>query len=174
MPPPPKSAEDDPTVTEAAVKKRRKLIQAQHEEEYRNALMRYDKEVEVNEGPDMKEEMMDQLRDWYIKHREREGTFPDFPPPEIDEEEAAAAAAKALEAAAAGGGKDAKKDAKKEDKGKKGKGGDDAEPPPPVPPHFTNRLKDAFQEWSDKWQHRDESDNFAQKHDIELVKQMAR
>ena len=50
----------------------------------------------------------DQLRDWYIKHREREGTFPDFPPPEIDEEEAAAAAAKALEAAAAGGGKDAK------------------------------------------------------------------
>ena len=46
------------------MKKRRKLIQAQHEEEYRNALIRYDKEVEVNEGPDMKEEMMDQLRDW--------------------------------------------------------------------------------------------------------------
>ena len=32
------------------------------------------------EGPDMKEEMMDQLRDWYIKYREREGEFPDFPP----------------------------------------------------------------------------------------------
>ena len=37
-----------------------------------------------------------------------------------------------------------------------------------------NVLKDSFQEWSDKWQHRNEATNFAQKYDGELVKQMVR
>ncbi len=81
MPPPAKTAENDPTVHEVAVKKRRKLIQAQHEEEYRNALVKYDKEVYVNEGPDMKEEMMDQLRDWCGRPRAAASPPPPPPPP---------------------------------------------------------------------------------------------
>jgi len=170
-PPPPKSKEEDPLVKEVEIKRRRKLIQAQHEDEYRQALVALDKEVYETEGPDMKEEMMDQLRDWYIKFREREGTFPDFPPEEEEEPTQAE-----LEAAAAAekdkGGKDAKKDPKKD--AKKGKGGEEEAEPPPPPPFFVNKLKDSFQEWSDKWQHRDESSNFAQKHDAELVKQMVR
>ena len=35
-------------------------------------------------------------------------------------------------------------------------------------------MQDSFQEWTDKWQHRDDSANFAQKHDVALVKQMVR
>jgi len=108
-PPPPKSKEEDPLIKEAEIKRRRKLIQAQHEDEYRQALVALDKEVYETEGPDMKEEMMDQLRDWYIKYREREGKFPDFPPEEEEEptaEELAAAAAAEKDK----GGKDAKKD----------------------------------------------------------------
>lgn len=54
---------------------------------------------------------MDQLRDWYIKYREREGKFPDFPPEEEEEP-----TAEELAAAAAGDGKDAKKDPKKDAK----------------------------------------------------------
>lgn len=65
-PPPAKEKEEDPLVKEAAVMKRRKLIQAQHEDEYRQALVALDKEVYDTEGPDMKEEMMDQLRDWCL------------------------------------------------------------------------------------------------------------
>jgi hypothetical protein len=62
-----------PQVREAEIKARRKLIQAQHEQEYRDSLVTQKQVVYDTEGPDMKEEMMDQLRDWYIKYREREG-----------------------------------------------------------------------------------------------------
>ena len=72
-PPPAKVKEEDPLVKEAEVKRRRKLIQAQHEDEYRQALVALDKEVYETEGPDMKEEMMDQLRDWCGRRRERGG-----------------------------------------------------------------------------------------------------
>ena len=43
-------------------------------------------------------------------------------------------------------------------------------PPPPSP----QPEQDSFQEWTDKWQHRDDASNFAQKHDVALVKQMVR
>jgi len=176
-PPPPHSKEVDPLLKEKEVKKRRKLIQAQHEEEYRQALVSLDKEVYDNEGPDMKEEMMDQLRDWYIKYREREGKFPDFPPPQEEPVPADAAAAAGKDAK---GGKDAKKDdkGKKDDKkkdAKKGKGGEEEEEgPPKEKSKYVMQMQSSFQEWSDKWQHRDEAANFAQKHDVELVKQMVR
>ena len=167
-PPPPLAAEADPRLHEREVKERRKLIQKQHQKELDDDLVRQQQLVYETEGPDMREEMMDQLRDWYIKHREREGTFPDFPP---EEEEEPSAEELAAQAAAAGGKDDkGKKDAKKDAKGKGG--GDDAPPPPPA--HFVNALQDSFQEWQDKWQHRDDTSNFAQKHDVNLVKQAVR
>ena len=125
--------------------------------------------VYMAEGPDMKEEMMDQLRDWYIKYRERQGEVPQFPPEEEEEPTAEELAAQA--AAAAGGGQDAKGG---KDAGKKGKGGEEVEAPPPPPAYFVDALQDTFQEWTDKWQHRDDTNNFAQKHDVHLVKQMVR
>ena len=45
---------------------KRKQVQAQHEEEYQGALVKLDKAVYDTEGPGMKEEMMDQLRDWCV------------------------------------------------------------------------------------------------------------
>lgn len=39
MPPEPKKVEEDPKVKEAEIKERRKLIQAQHEQEYRDSLV---------------------------------------------------------------------------------------------------------------------------------------
>ncbi len=113
---------------------------------------------------------MDQLRDWYIKYREREGQFPDFPPEEEEEPTAEEAAA----AAAAAGGKDGGKKDGGKDKGKKGKGAEEEADAAPPPAYFVDALWDSFHEWSDKWQHRDEESNFAQKHDVSLVKQMVR
>ena len=155
------------------VKQRRKLIQAQHEDEYREALVTLDREVYENEGPDMKEEMMDQLRDWCdIGTRlGRQGAQPSpftspRPAPSLP-----AGTSSFVSAKGKGDKKDAKKDGGK--KGKKGDAGDGEEEEGP-PPHFVIVLKDSFQEWSDKWQHRNEATNFAQKYDGELVKQMVR
>lgn len=169
-PPPPFPKEGDPRLRERQTKARRKQMQMQHEAEYRDALVAQDAVVYETEGPDMKEEMMDQLRDWYIRYREREGKFPDFPPEEVEKPMPGDAAEGAEEK-----GADAKKDPKKDGKkdGKKG-AEDDGEGPPPLPPHFINTMKDSYQEWSDKWQHRDERLNFAQRHDVELVRQSVR
>ena len=116
-------------------------------------------QVEEHEGPDMKEEMMDQLRDWYIKYREREGTFPSFPPPEKEDTPAADEGGDKKDAKGGKGDKKGgdKKD-KKEEKGKgkkdgkgKGKGGDDEDDaPPPANTHFCDQLNESYHEWSDK------------------------
>ena len=60
-PPPDKTDEDNPRLKEVEVKGRRKLIQAQHEQEYRDDLVKQKDVVYMTEGPDMKEEMMDQV-----------------------------------------------------------------------------------------------------------------
>ena len=49
---------------QADIKRRRKLVQAKHEQDYRDSLVEQKEEVYQVEGPDMREEMMDQLRDW--------------------------------------------------------------------------------------------------------------
>ena len=77
---------------------------------------------------------MDQLRDWYIKYREREGEFPQFPPDEEEEEPPPAEAGKDA-GKDAKGGKDAKKDAKK------GKGAEEVEEGPPPPAYFLDALQ---------------------------------
>ena len=63
-PPEPKGPDEDPKRQEVKIKERRKLIQAQHEQEYRDSLVAQKQVVYETEGPDMKEEMMDQLRNW--------------------------------------------------------------------------------------------------------------
>jgi len=94
----------------------------------------------------------------YIKYREREGTFPPFPPPDKEEEPAGEAAGDKKDKKDKG-----KDDKKKEDKGKKddkkkkdkGAAEDEGERAPP-PQHYVNQLSDSYHEWSDKWAHRDE------------------
>ena len=86
--------------------------------------MSLDKDVYVTEGPDMKEEMMDQLRDWYIKYREREGTFPDFPPEEEEEptaEELAKAEAEKGEGRQGEGREEGPEEGRQEGQGRRGR-----------------------------------------------------
>lgn len=196
-PPPPR--EDEPMARLAEIKETRKKAQRRREAEYKEALVLLEMEVYQNEGPDIREEMVDELRDWYIKHREQTGSFPAFPPEEDKE---------ALEQEAAAGGKGAQgKDAKGKDaskgKGAKGKGAkgndassqkggqkggqkgkdskgpqgaEDAKPAKESESHFRKLMASSCQEWSDKWQHRAEPDAWyaSQKHDAELIKQAVR
>ena len=77
------------------------------------------------------------------------------------------------------GAKKKEKKAKKGKKGKKGKGGDD-EPKPVLPPPLTGptelskAMAEAVGTYEDTWLERDETENFAQKHDEDLARGVVR
>jgi len=170
--PPALDASRDPLVALARNRQRRKHVQRAHAEEYKQALVSLKDEVASHEAPEMREEMLDQLRDWYIKEHERTGAFPKLEQltqePVVEEVPLDDKAKKAKEKA------DKEKAAKaaKAAKAKKGKGVE--EDAPPVDRHFAEGMESSFRLWSDKWQLRDESSNFAQRFDPELVKQQVR
>ncbi|KAJ3074838.1 Dynein regulatory complex protein 11 [Rhizoclosmatium hyalinum] len=115
---------------------RRKIIQVQHEEEYQAALVNTKEKISKVEGPDMKENMQDSFRQWYMEYKRVNGKFPDFPEDSVwqmpgfqfGQAPIAAAEPAATPETPSGKGKgkgkkeEKKKEAKKEDKGKKGKG----------------------------------------------------
>ena len=45
------------------------MIQAQHEREYQDALVNIKEKIREAEGPDIKENMQDQIRQWFIETR---------------------------------------------------------------------------------------------------------
>lgn len=158
---------------------RRKLEQKENEDGYSQALIDLHGRVLEEEGPDMRERMMDERRAWFTEELGK-GVFPEDlggfylakNPPQEDEEAAAAAEAEAAKNKKGGkGGKD--------DKAKK-KGGDAEEvevekiPPLTGPTQFTATLQDCLNRYSGVWLDRDESGNFQQKHDVELAKNVVR
>ncbi|KAI9190051.1 hypothetical protein H9P43_001484 [Blastocladiella emersonii ATCC 22665] len=178
--------------------KQRKDLQAQHEEEYQQALVSVKEKIRKVEGPDMKESYQDAFRQWYMDFKRDTSKFPDFPPDEewklpgfkFGQKPAEPAPGTAAEAAApatpsGGKGKDAgkrdagKKDAGKKDAGKKdakkgGKGGDAAEEPEPLLVNTNSNYLKAVQDkqtaYLKDWRSKDETDNFAQRHDVEIIK----
>ena len=48
------------------------MIQAQHEREYQDALVNIKEKIREAEGPDIKENMQDQIRQWFIETRYRD------------------------------------------------------------------------------------------------------
>ena len=72
--------------------------------------------------------------------------------------------------------KDKKDDKAKGKKGKKGGGEDEEEKKAPTlpPSEFCGFLRDGVQTYLKVWQDRDESNNFQQKHDAELIKEVLR
>lgn len=69
---------------------RRKLLQVQYEEEYLQALISIKEKYFFSnyrimrvEGPDMKEAMQDDFRQWYMEHKRAHGVFPEFPSEEV-------------------------------------------------------------------------------------------
>ncbi|ORY51588.1 hypothetical protein BCR33DRAFT_752854 [Rhizoclosmatium globosum] len=169
---------------------RRKIIQVQHEEEYQAALVNTKEKISKVEGPDMKENMQDSFRQWYMEYKRVNGKFPDFPEDSVwqmpgfqfGQAPIAAAEPAATPETPSGKGKgkgkkeEKKKEAKKEDKGKKGKvkKGEAEEDEGPKwkydeSKHLTT-IKIECGTYNDQWLHKDDHENFAQKHDQEIVK----
>lgn len=182
MKPKPRDPKRDPQVSEAKNLMRRKRVQLEHAREYDEAVVSLKTKVKELEGQDMRETIQDKVNAWFVEKRNPEtGEYPDFPekddggsrvilnppPPTL---------ASLLDDGADGKGKkeakkDPKKDAKKDPKKDK-KGADEAAAAAEqkISNVFTPAIEAAVQDFVAKWQDRDESDNFNQKYDPELVK----
>jgi IQ and AAA domain-containing protein len=79
MKPSVRSKEHDPLDKAAATRARRKLIQNQNELEYKQALIQIKKNLIEQEGPDIKERQQDEIRHYFLSHKEQTGKFPVFP-----------------------------------------------------------------------------------------------
>ncbi|KAF0042108.1 hypothetical protein F2P81_005640 [Scophthalmus maximus] len=150
-----------------------RMKQQEHEEEYQKSMVAAKKQLQDIEGHDITKTMKDQIRQWFIECRDATGLFPDYPdeedggsslifvektPQQLMEEIAAKEEEEAKSKLEA---KDDKKDKAKKDKGKV----EEEE----VQAHSFIKLFS-----NDFWQSRNESKNFIQRHDVELMKEEKR
>ncbi|KAK1173858.1 dynein regulatory complex protein 11 isoform X1 [Acipenser oxyrinchus oxyrinchus] len=176
------------TVAARSTEEHRQHRQAEHEREYQMALVSVKDKLREVEGPDMRETMKDQIRQWFIECHDLTGTFPEYPdeedggsavifaektPKQLQEELAAQEAEKENAQKSKG------KKEKKADKGKKGKGkgkGEEEEEPglKMAPSAFLPEVANNHKIYKTVWQNRDESTNFNQKHVEELIKEEKR
>ncbi|KAI8910375.1 P-loop containing nucleoside triphosphate hydrolase protein, partial [Gorgonomyces haynaldii] len=159
---------------------RRKQLQKQYEEEYLQALVSIKEKIHRVEGPDMKEAMQDDFRTWYMEHKRNTGSFPEFPSDEVwqkpgfkfttFEAELQAQAAQAAEA------QKEEKPATPKEKKKDGKKKDEEEEEDPTAKYrfddsiYLKTIEGEQKEFKEKWESKDEYENFAQKHDPEIIK----
>ncbi len=79
MKPTMRKKENDPIEKADATRTRRKLVQNQNELEYQQAIVFTKKQLTDQEGPDIKERQQDEIRKYFISHKEQIGKFPVFP-----------------------------------------------------------------------------------------------
>ncbi|CAG5126509.1 unnamed protein product [Candidula unifasciata] len=78
-PPLPSNPKNLPQTLAAKTEEQRRKTQEVHEQEYQQALVNIKENIIKNEGPDMREGMMDQIRQWFIECRDASGKFPEYP-----------------------------------------------------------------------------------------------
>merc|ERR1711991_987146 len=179
---------DNINVLEADLKDaklKRKDEQVENRFEFDEALVKYHDVVRDEEGPIMKDDMMEERRTWFTNELAMGQEFPEDlsrfylaknPPTEDGDGMAGESGKKGKKK-----GKD-KKGGKKDKKGgKKAKKGSDAgneakEVPPPLtgPTELGTMLHAACVEYERKWATLDEAENFAQKYDPGMVKAIVR
>lgn len=164
---------------------RRRDIVKHNEKEYQQGLVSIKEKIRQAEGPDMKERMISQIRQWFLECRDVTGKFPDYP----DEDEGGSAMIfknksvtelerEMADIEAGGGkeekgkkGKDGKKD-KKEKKEKKDKKGED-EGWMMAPSEFVPNIVDGTEQFKTVWAGRKDT-QLNQAFDTELVKEEKR
>ncbi|CAH1783239.1 unnamed protein product [Owenia fusiformis] len=191
IPPPLPSLKNQPQTLAAKTEGARRVTQDMHEQEYQQALITIKDKIRETEGPDVKESMQDQIRQWFIECRDASGKFPEIPteeeggsavifkekdPAEVEKELKEKEEGKDKKGKKGGKKKDKKDKKKKDKKGKKGKKDDDEEEEgwKMAPSNFVPAVNEATDAYKTVWQPRDESENFSQKHDAELIKEEKR
>ncbi|XP_068563222.1 dynein regulatory complex protein 11 [Cebidichthys violaceus] len=165
-----------------------------HNADYQKSVVAVTNQLQEVEGLDMSKSMKDQIRQWFIECRDATGSFPDYP----DEEDGGSALlftektpTQLLEEIAAKEEEDANnkpkaKDEKKEkgkkeekkEKGKKDKRKENEEEEEAglkmLPSAFLSDLEVESKTFADFWKTRNESRNFHQRHEVELIKEEKR
>ncbi|KAI1899773.1 hypothetical protein AGOR_G00065200 [Albula goreensis] len=199
VPPPQQVRQSAAQVQAVQVECTRRLVQEEHEAEFQKALVNIKNSVRSVDGPDMRQTLQEQIRQWFIECRDATGKFPDFP--SADEGGSAAIFAQktpeqvAAELAAreeerekrmkSKGKKEKKneKEGKEKKKEKKGKGrgrksGADPEEEEKgwkmAPSNFLPAMVEGTRTYKEVWWGRDESQNFSQRFDAQLVREEKR
>lgn len=187
MAPKPKTREEEknnPIKKSKETEDSRKALQADRMKEYEQAKEEFKEDIRNNEGPDIQEAMLKERRDWISQEIQRKGgaiptSLEDFDnrnnvevplTPEQEEEKKLAE-----EEEAKGKKKGAKKEAPKgkggKGKKKKDEGDDGAENIKMVgPPEEVQKFDEFYEGYNQAWANKDESDNFEQNYDTEMVK----
>uniref|UniRef100_A0A674IP80 AAA+ ATPase domain-containing protein n=1 Tax=Terrapene triunguis TaxID=2587831 RepID=A0A674IP80_9SAUR len=149
MNPPPQFQRISASVARAQnVETKRCEVQGRHETEYEKALVSIKTHLREVEGPDIKESLQDQIRQWFIECRHITGKFPDYP----NEEEGGSTAIFSQ-----------KTPDQEEEEGWK-----------MAPSNFLPIMEEGNNQYKDVWQNRDERWNFPQEYDPELIKEEKR
>ncbi|XP_030436027.1 dynein regulatory complex protein 11 isoform X2 [Gopherus evgoodei] len=195
MNPPPQFQRISASVARAQnVETKRCEVQGRHETEYEKALVSIKTHLREIEGPDIKESLQDQIRQWFIECWHITGKFPDYPneeeggstaifsqktPDQVAAELAAKEEAAAVKKKPKEKGKKEKKKkkGKEKGKGKEKKGKTDTEEEEGwkmAPSNFLPIMEEGNNQYKDIWQNRDERWNFLQEYDPELIKEEKR
>ncbi|KAM7537402.1 hypothetical protein Aperf_G00000069183 [Anoplocephala perfoliata] len=165
-----------PNITKVAqkIEGQRRIVQSMNQNEYEQALVKLKEKIRLAEGSDMQEKMEEQIRQWFLECRDANGVFPDIPPPEkggsrwLFEPKPPELLAKEEEKERLAAEQKKKKEAKKGGAGKNKK--KEPEGWLMAPSHFVQSLNDGCKEYNDTWKDRNESSNFFQKHEEDIIK----
>ncbi|CAH8556235.1 unnamed protein product [Schistosoma rodhaini] len=164
----------------------RRVTQNIYEQEYQQALIQVKEKIRDTEGPDMREAMQDQIRQWFIECRDATGKFPDYPdedeggsalifkektPEELERELREKDEASQKSKGKSSGKNKSKPSPKKNDKQKKKKGEEETEGFKFSPSAFLAEIHEGCHNYQALWKNRDESDNFQQHYDEEIIKE---
>nr|XP_034377693.1 dynein regulatory complex protein 11 isoform X2 [Arvicanthis niloticus] len=194
MKPPPLFNEvSDAIVQSEQVSSLRNEVQLKHEQDYQEALINIKEDLRMLEGPDIKEQLQDQIRQWFIECRNLTGTFPEYP----NEEDGGSALIfsnktpeQVIEDIIATQEEEEKfkKKKKKEDKEGKTKKSKKEKEKKVIPKEkteedeewkmspslFLQLMEEGNSLYKDMWMNKDESWNFPQDYDPELIKEEKR
>ncbi|KAJ1511431.1 Dynein regulatory complex protein 11, partial [Coelomomyces lativittatus] len=163
---------------------RRKNLQIQHEEEYQQALTSIKEKIRKVEGPEIKEWYQDCFRQWYMDYRREFSSFPNFPEPEEwkqpgfkfgqKKEDLKGLKADQELGSTMNSNTSAKPKDSKPSTGSAKKGKESEEimegSNQDVESRFLKTLLEKNSEYLQLWKDKDESENFIQKHDVEIIK----
>ncbi|XP_040896572.1 dynein regulatory complex protein 11 [Toxotes jaculatrix] len=172
-------------ITARATEASTRIKQEEYEEDYQKSILSITKQLRDVEGHDMSKAMKEKIRQWFIECRDATGSFPDYP----DEEDGGSALIFAeknpqqlMEEIAAKEEEDSNSKPKgkeeKKEKGKKDKGKDEEQEEEAglkmLPSAFLSDLDLENKTFVDFWKTRNESRNFSQRHEVELIKEEKR
>ncbi|XP_054556153.1 dynein regulatory complex protein 11 [Talpa occidentalis] len=190
MSPPPLFKEVSATVMQAEkVAYLRNQVQMKHEESYREALVTIKDNLKLVEGADIKENLQEQIRHWFIECRNLTGDFPQYPeveeggsaiifsnktPQQVIEDIMANQEEQEKSTKKKKAKKEKKTPKRKEAKAAKETAKEENQGWKMSPSAFLSAMEEGNNLYKDIWKNKDESWNFAQGHDPELVKEEKR